>query len=378
MSLASHKALMHILLLMLLPIGDTLFTTPAVHALREHYPDAEITALVYPTNKGILSNSPDIDRFLIWPTRRQFPGVGGVLRLFWELRRARFDLAVEFCNYIWWVTRLSGIPRRTEMQLPRLWWCRPGAGREWRKQHAVEHYMGPVQRLGIEVEDKRLRIRPTPEEAARAQSWLDRHKIGPNELLVGVHPGGEGLWGRKKWSIERFAHVADGLAGVSAARVLIMGGKGDAEAATHLAASTHAPIVNATGQTTLGETAALAARCAIFIGNDSSPLHIAAAAGTPVVGIYGPTDPHSYHPWRPDGSEEVDYTVVRSSLPCACKFPLVGGTTLVGWVACLLCPSLEGIKPRQVLNAAVGLLRRSGLTEHEITQGRRLGQKEAK
>lgn len=363
---------MRILLLALLPIGDTLFTTPSIHALREHYPQAEITALVYPTNKGILSNNPDVDRLLIWPTREQFPGVRGVLRLFWELRRARFDLAVEYCNYIWWLTWLSGISRRTEMQLPRLWWGWPWAGREWRKRHAVEHYMDPVRRLGIQVRDTRLRIFPTEEEEARAQSWLDRHKIGPDELLLGIHPGGEGLWGRKKWSAVRFAHVADGLAGVSAARVLVMGGKSDAEAAADLAASTRASIINATGQTTLGETAALAARCVIFVGNDSSPLHIAAAAGTPVVGIYGPTDPHSYHPWRPDGEEGVDYAVVTSRLPCAGRFPLVGGTTLLGWVTCLLCPALESIKPGQVLNAAVSLLERSGLTRREITEGRRL------
>ncbi len=362
---------MRILLLMLLPIGDTLFTTPSVHALREHYPDAEITALVYPTNKGILINNPDIDHFLVWPTRQQFPGVRGVLRLFWELRRSRFDLAVEYCNYIWWVTWLSGIQKRTEMELPRLWWVWPWAGREWRKHHAVEHYMDPVRRLGIEVGDARLRIFPTEEEEARAQSWLDRHKIAPDELLLGIHPGGEGLWGRKKWSVERFAHVADGLAGVSASRVLIMGGKGDAEAAAELAANTRAPIINATGQTTLGETAALAARCAIFIGNDSSPLHIAAAAGTPVVGIYGPTDPCSYHPWRPDGKEGVEYAVVRANLLCASRFPLVGGTTVLGWVTCLLCPALESIKPRQVLDAAVGLLERSGLSRREITESRR-------
>ncbi len=354
---------MRILLLLLLPIGDTLFTTPAIHALRRRYPDAEITALVYPTNLGILRNNPDIDRFLLWPTRESFPGLRGVLKLFWELRRAHFDLAVEFCSYITWVTKWSGIPRRTHMHMPRFWWVLPWAGREWRKRHAVEHYAGPILRLDIPVEDWELRISPTQEEEDKAQLWLDRYKVGSDELLVGIHPGGEGLWGRKQWSVERFACVADGLADRVGARIVIMGGKGDAESAAELASSTRAPLINAVGQTTLGETAALPRGWAIFIGNDSSPLHIAAAVGTLVAGIYGPTDPRSYHPWVAGGAEGEDYAVVRSHLACACKFPLVGGTTLLGWVTCLLCPSLQTIAPEQVLNAAVGLLTQSALAE---------------
>src|SRR6476661_6013904 len=93
---------MRILLLALLPIGDTLFTTPGIRALKAQYPDAHVTALVYPTNKGILEDNPDIDDFLLWPTRQNWPGFTGVARLFWALRRGHYDLAVEFCSYIWW------------------------------------------------------------------------------------------------------------------------------------------------------------------------------------------------------------------------------------------------------------------------------------
>ncbi|MGA7730514.1 MAG: glycosyltransferase family 9 protein [Chloroflexia bacterium] len=356
---------MRILLLVLLPIGDTLFATPAIHALRRRYPGAQVTALVYPTNAGILRSNPDVDEVLFWPTRQSWPGLRQVLRLFWELRRARFDLAVEFCNYAWWITFLSGIPRRSEMNLPRLWWLVPGAGREWRKRHAVEHYNDAVSRLGIPVEEMALRICPTTEEEERAQSWLDRHRVGPGELLVGIHPGGEGLWGRKQWGPERFARVASGLHDRlgDGVRVVLMGGKDDAPLAAQIAAGTHAHVINATGHTTLGETAALVRKCALFLGNDSSPLHIAAATGTPVVGIYGPTDPRSYRPWVPAGKEGVDYAVVRSPLPCACRFPLVGGITLAEWATCLLCPSLASITPERVLEACLGMLGRSAKRE---------------
>src|SRR5919201_1269685 len=249
---------MRILLLMLLPIGDTLFATPAVRALRRRYPDAHITALVYPTNSGILAHNPDVDDLMYWPTRQTWPGIYAVLRLFWRLRRRRFDLAIEFCNYIWWVTRLSGIPSRAEMELPRLWWLLPWAGRAWRREHAVEHYGDVVRRLGIPVEDWKLRIEPSPAEEARAQAWLDRYEVRPDELLVGIHPGGEGLWGHKRWGVEGFAGVAEGRSERCGARIVLMGGKDDAPLAAEIMACCAARAINATGQTTLGETAALA------------------------------------------------------------------------------------------------------------------------
>ena len=347
---------MRILLMMLLPIGDTLFATPAVHVLRRRYPQARITAVAYPTNSGILRNNHDVDEILLWPTREQWPGAIDVLDLFLKLRRARFDLSVEFSNYNFWVSWLAGVPRREEMRLPRLWWALPWAGREWRKRHAVEHYSDVVRRLGVRVEDLSLRIYPTEEEERRARGWLARHRVGADELLVAMHPGGEGLWGSKRWGVEGFARVADGLSDRLGARIVIMGGRDDAELASELAGRTHAHIINAAGQTTLGETAALAARCALFIGNDSSPLHIAAAMGTRVVGIYGPTDPRSYHPWIPGGREGRDYAVVRSPLACAHKFPLVGGITVAGWLRVLRCPSLEAITPEDVLRAALSMV----------------------
>ena len=350
---------MRILLLALLPIGDTLFATPAIHALRTRYPRARIVAVAYPTNSGILRSNPDIDEIILWPTRQTWQGIGAARRLFAWLRRERFHLAVEFSNYSWWITRLAGIRRRTEMDLPHFWWIVPGAGKKWRQKHAVEHYADVVRKLGIPVTDTCLRIHTTPEEEAKADEWLRKHDVAQGEPVIGMHPGGEGLWGRKRWDVSNFARVADGLVERVGARIMVMGGKDEEDLASELASRTRYPVINAAGQTTLGETAALAARCALFVGNDSSPLHIAAASGTDVVGIYGPTDPRSYHPWVPkDNSRRRNtrYAVVRSSLRCACRFTLVGGITIVTWFTCLLCPALRTISPEKVLAVAVDML----------------------
>jgi len=355
-SLLAFTISMRILLLTLLPIGDTLFTTPAVHALRQRYPDAHISALVYPTNVGILTGNPDINDFLLWPTRESWPGFRGLVKLFRTIRKMKFDLAVEFCSYIGYVSWWGRIPKRTEMNLPRLWWILPWAGVRWRRKHAVEHYSDVVLRLGIPIEDMRLQITPSEQKRKIAASWLERYRVQPDELIVGIHPGGEGLWGQKKWGVDGFAKVADGLYDACGARIMLMGGKDDAPLAAEIAAMTRAHVINATGQTTLGETAALVSLCHLFVGNDSSPLHIAAATGTKVVGIYGITDPRSYRPWVPNGTEGCDYAVVRSPLACANRFAFVGGITLRQWITCIKCPAFQAITPEDVLRAALALL----------------------
>ena len=345
-----------ILVCALLPIGDTLFTTPALHAVRQRYPGARITALTYPTNSGVLLANPAVDAIWLAPTRQRPLGGAGMLHLLRALRRARFDLTLEFSNYNYGLRYWGGTHRAASMGLPWLWWIRPGAGRTWRRRHAVEHYGDVVRRLGIPIADWRLRIYVTPAEVAARDSLLRDHGVAPDEPIVGLHPGGEGLWGRKQWSPRGFAAVADGLHRQFGVKIVVLGGKDDARHAAEVAALSAAPVLNLAGQTTLGATAALAERCALFIGNDSSPLHIAAAVGTRVVGIYGVTDPLSYRPWVPGGQAGRDYAVVLSPAPCAACFPLVGGITMLEWINCMRCDALAAITPAQVLAAAVPLL----------------------
>src|SRR5215204_1323888 len=109
------------------------------------------------------------------------------------------------------------------MRLPAMWWVLPWVGRGWRRRHAVEHYANPIRQLGIPVEEMSLRLEPGHGDKKRAQAWLDRYGVKPGEVLVGIHPGGEGLWGRKRWSTVGFARVADGLHERLGARIMLMG-----------------------------------------------------------------------------------------------------------------------------------------------------------
>ncbi len=272
------------------------------------------------------------------------------------MRAAGFERVFQFSNYNYGLDYWSGIRQRTSVPLPFLWLVRPGAGRQWRRRHAVEHYADVVQRAGIAIEDWRLRMYITVDEIAARDHLLQANGVRPNEPVVGIHPGGEGLYGRKQWSREGFAAVADGLHQRFGVKILVLGGKDDARAAAEVAALSSAPVLNLAGQTTLGATAAMAARCALFVGNDSSPLHLAVAAGTRVVGIYGITDPQSFHPWLPGGQPGRDFAVVRSPAPCGCCFPQLGGASLPEVIRCLRCHPFDSITPERVLDAAVPLL----------------------
>ncbi len=352
----NRRTVRKILICALLPIGDTLFATPAIRAVRLHYPQARITALTYPTNSGILAANPDIDRIWLAPTRAQPQGPASVTRLPAAIRAERFDLGLELSNYNYGLGWWGGIGRSVTMELPRLWWIRPDAGRAWRQRHAVEHYAAVAARAGAPVRDWRLRISATPAEIAACDRLLRDHGIGPSEPLIGIHPGGEGLWGRKQWSPAGFAEVAETLHHKAGVKIVVLGGREDARVAAEVARRSRAPVLNLAGQTTLGATAAIVQRCLLFVGNDSSPLHIAAATGTRVVGIYGLTDPRSYRPWMPGGVVGRDYAVVLSPAPCAACFPLVGGITLFGWARCATCDALTAVTAAQVCAAALPLL----------------------
>ncbi len=357
-----HRSPLHprprrVLVVALLPIGDTLFTTPALHALRVAYPQAHITALVYPSNGGILVNNADVDRIWHWPTRNAW-GPGEVLRLARDVRRGRFDLCVEFSNYNGWLSAWAGARTRSHLHLPTFWWIDPAVGKPWRTKHAVEIYATVVQRLGISPGDWRLRMRPTDADEARASALLARHGILWGEQVIGIHPGGEGLWGQKRWAPAHFAAVADGLHRTVGGKIVVLGGREEADIAAEVARRAEAPVFNLAGQTTLGETAAMAAACSLFIGNDSSPLHIAAAMGTPVVGIYGPTSPISYGPWLPGGQAGRDYVVVQGRGRCAGRFTLGGSQPIWVYLQATACRSLATIRPTAVLEAATVLLAR--------------------
>lgn len=344
--------------MLLLPIGDTLFITPAIRAVRQRYPKAHLTALVYPSNAGILESNRDLDELLVHPTLQDWRGWRYLLGLLWTIVAGKYDLALQFCSAATWLTLVSRIPRRAKMRYPRWWWLLSRKGLAWQKTHAAEHYADLVRHLGIPVDDTNLKMALSETDRARAARFLRQHGVAPGEIIVGIHPGGEGFYGRKRWDQRGFARVADVLNREFGVRILLLGGKEEQSLTNQVADLMRSKPVNAAGLTTLRETAALAERCALFIGNDSSPLHIAVAVGTPVVGIYGPTNPDNYHPFLPAHKPGYDYAVVQGRIDCSPCFHFVGGCPLWKTPLCRSCKALERVQPDEVIEEAKAMLKR--------------------
>jgi ADP-heptose:LPS heptosyltransferase len=339
------------------PIGDTLLATPALAALRQAFPEAEIAALVAPSNAGILSGNPDVDRLIYAPAQGAEPEWRRYLAALLALRRERFDLIINFSGASGLTTHLAHpLTPWMFLDLPR-WWILAGGDATLRERRAVEQYVRTLAPLvatppadpGARVP----RIHLTAQERAQARELLREEGIAAASPLIAMHLGGDGFNGRKRWAPERFAAVADVLVERHDAQVLFLGGEEDIARSHEAAALVHRNAHVVAGRCSLKVTAALIERATLYIGNDSAPLHIAGAVGTPAVGIFGPSDWAEFAPASPRGPAP---RVVHSNVACSPCFRFVGNDPLWKVNTCYSFACLKAITPEAVLLTAMELL----------------------
>lgn len=290
-----------ILLLAMLPIGDTLFLTPTIRALRSRYPAAHLAALAYTSNAPLLCHVPAVDAVVEMPAWQGPRSLAAYIRLVADLRRQAYDVAVDFTSPAFkWISIGAGAPRRTYMKFDPAWWLLPTGHDAWRATHATRLYYDCAAELDLppwEDVDHRPGVAVPAPARTEADAWLARAGVGQSGApLVALHPGGKGLGGEKRWHPRHFAQVADTLRAHWGAEIVLLGGPDEQALADEVAASMAHPPALAVGRLSLLGTVALLARCDLFIGNDSSLLHLAACQGTPYVGIFGPTCLANFQP----------------------------------------------------------------------------------
>jgi heptosyltransferase-2 len=293
-------------------IGDAVMSTPALANLRRELPKAKIDLLVPRTVAPLFEGHPDIDRVLIrddrlpWPTR--------LARLL-GLRQQRYGTAVLLPNslraalYAW----LSGSPVRVGYATDGRRWLLThpvAAGGNGEPLHQVEAYLRLVGALGIAIVEQHPRLTPTVKAERAAERLWDAHGIRREEQVLGICPGAA-FGPAKRWWPARFAALADRLIAEGGWRVVFFGSAHESVLVEQIRALMAHDAVSFAGQDTLDAFVALAARCAVMITNDSGSMHIASAVGTPVVSIFGPTDPRRTAPMN------AAATVLRRDLPCS-------------------------------------------------------------
>jgi heptosyltransferase II len=295
-------------------LGDAVMITPALAALRAHFPEAEITVLANPLVSQLFSPHDSVDRVITFD-RKKHRGIGGRLKLAAKLRREHFDLAVIFTNSFEGalIPFLAGIPLRLGKKSD-------GRGmllsHGWPKrlqntdEHQVLNYLDMVHYFGIPAAGRGIGLRTTAQEDREMAALLESRGIAATDFVIGINPGAT-FGSAKRWYPDRFAEVARELAERWGGRVVITGGAAETEMAGGIEALLAGGCVNLAGATSVRQLMALIKRCNFFVTNDSGPMHIAAAFGVPLVAIFGSTDHRTTSAFFDKG------VVVRRGADCA-------------------------------------------------------------
>ena len=283
----------HILVVHIAGLAQTTLALPALHSLRQHLPQSRITVVSSPTGADLLRLAACADEILPvarfrdaeFLNPRKFYRAAKSLK---ELRRERFDLAIEFktgaesgfvFQFVHARERLGGKKRGVDAALDKLSQAISGASRQ--RRHVAHEYLRRLEPLGVRPVEAEPRISTLRESDERIERLLAKHNVGFGELLIGVHPGaGEG---EQRWPFDRFASIAARMIHNFDARVLVFAGPNERGLARRLVATLPARRAIAVESPAITDFVSAAARLSLFVGNHSGPAHVAAAAGAPVV-----------------------------------------------------------------------------------------------
>ncbi|HUI09800.1 MAG TPA: glycosyltransferase family 9 protein [Bacteroidota bacterium] len=294
-----------LLVVKLRAIGDIVQSTVVTKNLRIAFPGAAIHFLTEPPGKEALRGNPYIDGVIVYD-RSLMNG----LDLIREVRRGHYDTVIDlFCNpRTALLTRLSGAARRVGFRFRgRTYAYNIVAEPRGDRVHSTQFNLDALVALGVAIQDRGIYFVVDDEDARFVEGFLPPRRAG-RPFLVCINSGGG--WYTKRWGLDRYAALADRIFAEWDAKIVLAWGPGQREEVEEIRRRMSSePIVPP--PTTLGQLGALLKRCDIVITNDSGPMHIAAAVGTPVLGIYGPTDPRLQGPY---GEKHV---VVRNeSIDC--------------------------------------------------------------
>lgn len=294
---------MRILVVRLSALGDVVHAMPAVAGLRRALPDARIDWLVDERRRELIEMVPVVDRRIVAPRTGRLSGIPHVVR---TLRAARYDAAIDFQGLmksallarLSGARRVIGFDRRHLRERAARWWYTetPPVGEP---THVIEKNLALAAGLGVETRPLEARpfefpIAPRPSDAvARARAAAG---CGAGEPFALVSPGA--AWPSKRWAPDRFGALADRLRRAHGLSSVVLWGPEERALAERVSAAS-ADAAAPAPPTTIADVVALARAAAVVVAGDTGPLHVAAAVGAPVVGVYGPSDPRRNGPWSP-------------------------------------------------------------------------------
>jgi len=274
-------------------LGDLVMATPVLADLRLHWPEASITAMCQSNISPVLAHDPHIDELFSFRRPSGWLHREASRHILNPLQHGEYDMGILLTNSLSsavWFWR-GGVKNRI------------GYRGHWRSLlldqalpfpeeietiHLVLTYKKMLEAVGITLSDTPPMLYVTREEDERAKQWLKRLEVPEKGIIVGINPGA--AYGSAKcWLPERFKELTNRLIANPNIYVLYFGDSAGAELVEHISEEMPERVINLAGKTSLRELMSLIELCTVFLTNDSGPMHVASALGTPLVALFGST-----------------------------------------------------------------------------------------
>ncbi|MFZ3065551.1 MAG: putative lipopolysaccharide heptosyltransferase III [Nitrospirota bacterium] len=313
-----------ILIIKLRHIGDVLLTVPTIRALKENFPDANISALVNKGTEEMLCDNPLLDEIIVYD--RNIKGlpisqkIKGEINFISGLRKRGFDLVVDLTSgdrpaILSFLSgaryRIGNNPKRKGFLGKRLLYTHL-AHVDQKIRHTVEYNLDIVREFGIDTKDKTVDFYFNNEDEKYIDNFLKMNKVSKKDILVHVHPTSRWLF--KAWNDKSMAEIIDYLQIKKKTKVIVTASpeKKEFDKAKKILELTKSNPLELLGKTSLKQLGVLSKRAALFFGVDSAPMHIAAAVDTPVIALFGPSGAFHWGPW--DNKNSVKFSVNSEQL----------------------------------------------------------------
>lgn len=309
-------------------IGDVLFMTPLLRAIREKLSVEYLDVILGSRTKAVLENNPDINEIFVidkdkWRAQGRIRTWLEKRRLYHKLKARNYDVFIDLSlrkEYAKWLKGLR-IAKRIGFD-------HEGRGKYlnykfpldhgFTGMHAIEFYNKLAEFLGISVENKHLQYRIPQGADKEAEQILGSEAISTNARFITVSPGGGSSWGKdaalKQWPVVNFIGLINKMAqDIRFEAIIILGARHEYSLGEKLKTGLNIKAVNLCGRVNLGTAASFIKRSAFFLGNDSGLVHIAASLNKPLIAIYGPVDPKQYGPYP---ESELSIAVFKRNQGC--------------------------------------------------------------
>ncbi len=298
-------------------LGDVILSTPVISNLKHHFPMAKITFLCRPYTKEALIGNPYLDNVITYDKYNKQKDFLSTVKFAFKLRKEKFDWALILhpTNRAHLVTYLAGIPLRTgwDKKLGFLLTNKLPHKKHLGKKHELQYNFDILNELGIPVIDKQTYFPINPESEKKVTTMIKDWKISSDEKIVTIHPSAS--CPSKRWPQKKFTDLIDLLKNEIKCKIIIVTSKGQEIFGEELVKKDG--VFDLRGKLSISQLGCLLKHSDLFISNDSGPVHIAASLNTPLISIFGRSDPGlSPKRWGPLGKNSFYFHKNIGCQPC--------------------------------------------------------------